>query len=482
MENNFHIFDNNNNFQDFYLIKNDIVYKIIIKKDINKVIIYSNNYYIIIDRDYFSILTKNNFYSIDNLYEYLVNIFEENKVSIKNIIIKKEIILAFKFNDKKEKEISLIYNKENTYKNNILLNKINELKTELNNVIIENNKLKEEIEILKDFHYIKKPKEIKLLHNLTKNSYSDYGLDNTFTIFKSINDILYLIYSNKNKSIICFDLFRESIIAELKYCHDENITNFKHYLDEINKRDIIMSISNEDNNIKLWNVNNWECILNIQNVNTYGHLYSACFLKDNNNNYIVSSNYSEVDDCEFIKIFDFNGNKIKEINNSNEITFFVDSYYDKIFYKNYIITGNLNYIKVYNYNQNKLYRLYDDKGKGYHFSIIIINNEEALKLIESCEDGFIRIWHFHSGSLLKKIKVTDDILNGICLYNDNYLFAGCDDNTIKLLDLNNGIILKILFGHNKEVLNIKKIKHPKYGECIISQGYEDDQIKIWEIK
>ena len=215
---------------------------------------------------------------------------------------------------------------------------------------------------------------------------------------------------------------------------------------------------------------------------TYGHLYSACFLKDNNNNYIVSSNYSEVDDVEFIKIFDFKGNKIKEINNSNEITFFIDSYYDKILYKNYIITGNLNYIKAYNYNQNKLYRLYDDKGKGYHFSIIVISNEEVLKLIESCEDGQIRIWHFHSGSLLKKIKVTDDILNGICLYNNNYLFVGCDDNTIKLLDLKNGIILKYLYGHSKEVLNIKKIKHPKYGECIISQGYEDDQIKIWEIK
>ena len=482
MENNSHSFNNENNYQDFYLIKNDIVYKIIIEKVINKVIIKSNNYCIKIDKDYLSILTKDNFYSINNLYDYLVNLFEENKVSIKKIILKKEFILFFKFNDKNEKEITLIYNKENTIKNHFLLNKINELKTEFNNLKIENNKLKEEIEILKEFHYEKRPKEIKLLHNLTKNSYSDYGLDNTFTIFKSINDILYLIYSNKNKSIICYDLFRENIITELKYCHDENITNFKHYLDEINKRDIIMSISNEDNNIKLWNANNWDCILNIQNVNTYGHLYSACFLKDNNNNYIVSSNYSEVDDCEFIKIFDFQGNKIKEINNSNEITFFIDSYYDKIFYKNYIITGNLNYIKTYNYNQNKLYRLYDDKGKGYHFSIIVINNEEVLKLIESCEDGHIRIWHFHSGSLLKKIKVTDDILNGICLYNNNYLFVGCDDNTIKLLDLKNGTVLEYLYGHNKEVLNIIKIKHPKYGECIISQGYEDDQIKIWEIK
>ena len=72
---------------------------------------------------------------------------------------------------------------------------------------------------------------------------------------------------NKNKSIICFDLFRESIIAELKYCHDENITNFKHYLDEINKRDLVMSLSRNDNNIKIWNIANFECLLNIKTIN-----------------------------------------------------------------------------------------------------------------------------------------------------------------------------------------------------------------------
>ena len=28
--------------------------------------------------------------------------------------------------------------------------------------------------------------------------------------------------------------------------------------------------------------------------------------------------------------------------------------------------------------------------------------------------------------------------------------------------------------HFKDMISLKKIEHPKYGECLISQGYQDD--------
>ena len=67
-------------------------------------------------------------------------------------------------------------------------------------------------------------------------------------------------------------------------------------------------MSDLDNNIKLWNINNYECLIDIKNINKKGWMYSACFLKENNKNYIITSNYNS-SDCEFIKVFDFNGNK-----------------------------------------------------------------------------------------------------------------------------------------------------------------------------
>ena len=44
--------------------------------------------------------------------------------------------------------------------------------------------------------------------------------------------------------------------------------------------------------IIIYNVNNWECIQNFTNINNVGWLCSACFLKENNQIYIISSNFN----------------------------------------------------------------------------------------------------------------------------------------------------------------------------------------------
>ena len=73
-----------------------------------------------------------------------------------------------------------------------------------------------------------------------------------------------------------------------------------------------MSISKNDNNIKIWSINNWECIQNITKINNNGWLASACFLKDNNNNInIITTNLNNYVKSEYIKVFDLSGKKNK---------------------------------------------------------------------------------------------------------------------------------------------------------------------------
>ena len=100
-------------------------------------------------------------------------------------------------------------------------------------------------------------------------------------------------------------------------------------------------------------------------------------------------------------------------------------------------------------------------------------------MIESSSDGIIRIWNFHSGLLLKKIIINKGKLYGICLWNDNYLFAGCSDKTIKLIELNNGLIVKSLTSHDDEVITVKIINHPIFGKYLISQNLRISKIKLW---
>ena len=264
---------------------------------------------------------------------------------------------------------------------------------------------------------------------LIKDSYTnDTGVDNVFIVFKAINDILYIIYANNNMSIILFNFIDNKKINEIKNAHSYYINNFRHYSDKINKRDLVLSISSFDNNIKLWNINNIDCLLNIENAYKNGDIYSACFLFTNKQLYIVSCNDYYPDKPGPIQIFDLEGKMTTEIKNSKERSFFIDTYYDNKVDKDYILVGNKNYVKSYDYLQNKLYHKYSDESYIYHNSIIIYkeNNDNIIKLIESSNDGNIRIWNFHSGKIIKKIEVFSDrkiVLYGMCLLKNEYLFV-----------------------------------------------------------
>ena len=474
------------------LIKENNVYKMIIEE-----LIECKNYEIKLNNNDLSILLKSKINTIDEAYQYIINLFEYNKVFIKEIKINKSITIILKiYINQKEKDIEILlsYNKSNNYimKINNEIKKITEeiklLKEKIK--ILKNNNLKENKINKTDNNNFKKidnkdnniinPKNIGYLCDIVNDSYSHLWLTNTFSIFRTISDILYLVYSNQKKSIIFYNIINNKIIREIKNAHNEYITNFRYYLDKIKNRDLMLSISAEDNNIKLWNIynNNIKCLLNITNINKNGWLESACILNDNNNNYIITSNDSYYDN-ENIKIFDFNGNKIKEINNSNDVTKFIDIYYEKKISKIYILTGNDGYIKSYDYNKNDTYKKYSDHDNNGSCCIIINKSKEDIIIIESSFDGNLRIWNFHSKELLKRIKISNECLRELCIWNNDYIFIGCDDKTIKIIEIKNGEIIKELKGHINEVMYLKIIIHPKYGKCLISQGVKNDSIKLW---
>ena len=325
--------------------------------------------------------------------------------------------------------------------------------------------------------------DILFYKNIIKDSFVKYAFDNTFCTFKSINDIIYLIYSKKNSSIITYNLISQQIINEIKNAHTKYISSLRHCLDRINKIDLIMSISAEDNNIKIWNAFNLSCLLSIINANNTGLILSSCFLNYNDEIYIITSNRNwENNNIEFIKVYDLKGNKIKEINNSNNNTFFIDNYYDKNLSKNYIITGNEGFSASFDYEENKLYKKYCGYGKLFNRSIIIYDKEEIIKLIESNDEGIIIIWNFHTGEFLNNIKISDSYLCGICLWNKDYLFIGNYNTEIIILDLSNEKLINNLNYHRNSVITIKKLIHPKYGKCLLSQSLSNGQIFLLAFK
>ena len=524
---------------EYTLTKNNISYIIKVCKTRNKIVLIYGNYEISLN---LAELIKINILfnvcrTIDDVYKLIITLFNKKKVKVKEIIENKilsltltlksyiddeeinfDLILLYK-NQNKDFIINDIYNKYNILQEDLnkIKNDYNRMNNKLNKTIYEINKLKEEMSSLKkgkmtisrsnknirpkNISNIN-PMNLNKVYNLVNDSYNIDYLDNTFTLYNSKNNCLYLVYSTENKSIKFYSFGGQKVIQEIKNAHDDYITNFRHCFCKNEDKDIIMSISGWINNLKLWDGDNYQCILNLTNIYSNGYLFSACFLVIKNSNkkiinemnnnrafinsieeeyYMLTGNRNHLGSAEGIKIYDLKGKIVNQIPDSNDNTCFIDTYLErgKDFDNYYILTGNGGYAKSYNFHNNKLHMKYYEKdNKGDHFCVVGKRIEDILKLVESCGDGFIRIWNFHSGVLLTKIDCKNGLL-GICIWSQEYLFTGCKDNSIKLIDIKKEKIIKSFTGHNNYVCTIRKIVHPKYGGCIISQSWHNDEIKIW---
>lgn len=314
---------------------------------------------------------------------------------------------------------------------------------------------------------------------LTAKAICKYLGDNNFAVFKTLNNEVFLTYATHYNSIDFYNIEFDRVTKYIKNAHECEITNFRYTYDNNYNRDLLLSVSNQLKNIKVWDINNLKCIVNIINAYSIGDLFSSCFLIDENDkkNYIISINYEQN-----LKIYDFEGTHVKEFDNSNDKSFLVDSFYNSKNMKYYIVVANEKFIISYNFYDGSIYNIYyEDNSNSWHMNFIISSNDDGINLIESDTVGYVRVWDFDKGVMLKKLFIEKKMrLRGICLWNYKYLFVGADDKKIKLIDLENDVELDSL-KCNDYVCTIKKINCSKFGECLVFQGKIDHcEIKLWK--
>lgn len=168
-------------YQEFFLMKENSIIKIVVGKYENEILIKAKNNIAIYKLYELSKIVKHEFNNIDKSYEYLIDLFDQSKITI-NYISHKDIVLKLKKDDKTEFGFNLLFNNDNK---DIFINELNRLKNEINLLKNENKILNKEISKLKNCNS-NNPESIKKLAEIKNHSYTSMDLDNTFAVFRTI--------------------------------------------------------------------------------------------------------------------------------------------------------------------------------------------------------------------------------------------------------------------------------------------------------
>ena len=396
------------------------------------------------NNDIYKLDNDEKIHKLDYITEFLEMIeraYDKNKENYYNIMN-----YLFVTNDFKKEETPNPNNEEE--KDNIKLN-INvkhnneiDIKNNINNNI-KNEEKKDDTDLDKSFDF-----RTSLIIDSQKTIIKDSKIYsepfNIFEVFESINKELYIVYLNNENSIVSYNLTKD-IKEEIYKIVDESINiSLRYGYDSIKKRDIIISnipIKDKSKTLqKAWNLINKGKSLGNFEVNFYNLCTS--FVQPN---ILV--------DCGIIKETD------------NSSIFYLDTYYDFKNNNTYIIGGGKKYIKSVNQKTGVLYKTYDDismkkeEEENYYTSLMVYDEERSTFLYGlKFKSIYLRIWDFHGGDMIYKIEIESPITS-FCLWDNDYLFVGCEDNTIKLYSIDEGEKIDELKEHSSCIMGLKKINN-----------------------
>ena len=400
---------------------------------------------------------------------------EEKEVFINNLDI---IIKNKEINDNE-----IIYQVKNTINevNNDLNMKYNELLNMISN--LEHNEFIRKI----NYKFEKDPQGLKFRQNVNDTNAS-YGWNDIFEVYISRKDNKeYLVSPNNNNyKLDVISLLENKITVSLQG-HNNHIRTIRYFINNINSEEYLISADN-DIIVIVWEITyNFNLKFKI-NTNYSDNIYSCLLLFDliNENNYIVTSSYAQLDDNEksATKLYSLeNGQLIKYISHTNKnAIYYLLSWYNKNNNKYYIIQFSFRAILISSVIDDELYCELIQEPEDNHLSGFIYSSDNIDYLCSSSYNGYINLWDLFNKSIYKVINTNDCVLSNIIKWNNQYfIVADYDNKSFKIIDIEKEQIVKDITGqHTDKVPCVKKIYHPLYGESLITAG-QNYTIKLWSL-
>ena len=320
------------------------------------------------------------------------------------------------------------------------------------------------------------PEKLKFKETITNNCLKSYTIDNIFDAFSAFDGNVYVahtVYSNNNVEVI--NLKDNSLKATLKGATDV-IYMVKHFPDYTTCTDYLLSTTTSKSFI-IWNLKDSSIHLNIKTNHVGKYMYSSSIFFDdiNNKTYVLTSSPSD-----YMKLYDFyTGKYIRDVGSNVDFTYYVNSFKHKDKY--YLINGNSSNVKVYGMDYtNDVIGTFSGPSKTWHMSAFVKFHNGIETLFESDGYGDVRLWNYEKQSIICTINCPSCNIRGIILWNSNYIIASSHDKTVRIIDIEKKKWVLNLTGHTDALCAVRKVVHPKYGECLLS-GSVDGSIKLWTI-
>ena len=165
-------------------------------------------------------------------------------------------------------------------------------------------------------------------------------------------------------------------------------------------------------------------------------------------------------------------------------TYYLLYWYNKKDNNYYLIECCCGKILIYNIISNELVKEFKKvKNESDHYRAIVITEENNNKdyLCSSSDNGFIDIWELEGGLLIKSIGTNLRCkFYEICQWSKRYIIVSDSENySFSIVDVIDGKIINEISGiHEDCVICVKKIRHPIYGEALLSND-DEGKIKLW---
>ena len=411
-----------------------------------------------------------------------INSFKENQLKMQNDINDGKVqIESIK---KKQNELENNYNSNDEIikKISTLIDEVKKDNEYMKKKINDNEKklviLKKEIQEIKDENI--NPQNFKFKKNISNNLFSEGVYNNIACIFTSFHDDkVYIAYGfeskNKTFNLNCYDIINDRYFSIFKDLHKNYFYSCRYFLDEENKRDLIITVS-LDKHVKVVNfkIEKSELIFDI-NFNSKEKeviIYTAYFIRE----YVMvpfsDNNYGTV------KLYSMDSIYIHKIEENAGFILDLNKYFCEKRKKYYILISNSEGIYAYNLEGLNLYNKFippmeikETKKYDFDEAYVVEKDDNKSILVGLCFNfGYLFFWDFFHKDLICKME-TNQGISDICLWNNNYIFAALHsgENQFILINANTKKIEKQFQVRALNELGggIKILRHKTKGDHLI---------------